>query len=76
MAKKINYEQNTLTNFKEIRVGEIFYYNNFIFIRTEDSFEYNCGGFNVVCLNDGSFDYFEETDEVRKVDIEINVKFI
>lgn len=75
MAKKINYEQNTIINFKEIRVGEIFYYNNFIFIRTEASFDNNIC-FNVVCLNDGSFDYFEETDGIIKVDAEINIKFV
>lgn len=76
MAKKINYGYAAAVNFEEIRVGEIFYCNDFIFIRTEDSFEYDSEILNAICLNDGSFERFGTNDKVQKIDIEINVKFI
>ncbi len=76
MATKINYEQNSEVNFEEIKEGEIFNYREHLFIRTKDSFEYEDVILNTVCLDNGNFVHFNKNDKVRKIDVEINVKFI
>lgn len=76
MATKITYGDCTTIQFKETKIGEIFKHKDYLFICTEDEFLYDYGTMNAICLNDGSFEYFEANDEVQKVDVEIKVKFI
>lgn len=76
MATKINYTGSIDTTFKEVEEGEIFDFNGNLFIRTEKAVRYSYDDFNAVCLYDGTFKYFENCNKVKKVDVEINVKFI
>lgn len=77
MPTKINIEDvEGEVSFNTIAQGELFVAKGQLFMQTEDEIEYVGDGVNAIKIPSGEFAYFKHSDKVRKVDVEINVKFI
>lgn len=61
--------------FEHIKIGQCFMIGNQLFIKVGYFNEEECGEvFNCVCLNDGSFYYASDNDEIEFVNAEIVIE--
>lgn len=56
--------------FDEVNVGEIFEYDNSIFIRIRDTTSYG-NLYNAVCIEDGVVTYFMDDDVIQFIDADL-----
>lgn len=64
----IKQEEKEKINFCELGGGDVFQYKGFLFmvIETVEDSSYDC--YNAVTLNEGELAYFEDTDEIIKIE--------
>lgn len=65
---KIKQKETEKIDFYELKKGDVFQYNNIFYmvIETVEDSSYDC--YNAVTLNEGELAYFEDTDEIIKIE--------
>jgi len=68
---QVEIKKPSVVDFNKIEVGELFYANEKVFMKTDDNEDI----FNSICLSDGKFACYASMDRVNKVNGKLVVTF-
>lgn len=65
----IDNRKNKMTTFENIKEGEVFMYDDTLYMKTAEI----CGDYNAVTLENGEPDYFGDNDTLEKVEVRLEI---